>query len=175
MSEVVIARVGLEHAGLDFSQPLKSAVIHPLTGEVIHDEVTEILGHIDHAIRGTGDRQYVAAIQGFDVLGVMGFRQVGQEEDPMAQYTTLRPAIEVVNALSRREVRGIGVGKMMLRGIERWGLEQGNRQVVLNSGPRYRRSGWPFWRSQYGEPVAVAKDFYGPRLDAPVWRHDLEV
>lgn len=174
MSDFVVERVGAAHADLDFRPPLESSIVNPITGEVFHDEVDEVLGHIARAIDGIGERRYVAAIEESGlVLGVMGFRRVGEAEDPMQTFVTEKPALEIVNAMSIRDQRGKGVGYMTLHQVLAWGEELGYKQVVLNSGPRYRRGGWPFWRRQFGDPIATIPDFYGKGFHAPVWRHDL--
>lgn len=117
----------------------------------------------------------VAHVPQAEALGVMGLRAVGADAaaDPMRQYATQPSAAEIVNAYSRTSTRGQGVGRALLTFLEKQAVEQGFTQIVINSGPRYKWSGWPFWDAMYGKPIGMAPDFYGPRVHAKVWRRDL--
>ena len=47
--------------------------------------------------------------------------------------------------------------------------------AVVNSGPRYEKTGWPFWDRRLGRAVGKAVNLYGPGLDAPVWVKELDL
>jgi RimJ/RimL family protein N-acetyltransferase len=43
-------------------------------------------------------------------------------------------------------------------------------ELIVNSGPRYRESGWPFWDKKFGPARAMAFGYYDG-YDANVWQH----
>lgn len=151
--------------------PLESAVINPVTKEVFSGEVEEVLTSIEAARHGQTDRYYAVALaSGGQALGVMGLQQPGES---MRGYAASANPAEIINAYVLDAGRGRGVGRALLNHLEMKAGELGHTEIVVNSGPRYMLSGWPFWRRMYGEPSAVAKDYYGPRYDAMVWRKTL--
>lgn len=176
MSEIITE--SLQHYGRtdDLKPILSEAIINPFTKEIIEQDVEAVLAKMDAALAGEGETFYaVARTAELGAVGIMGIRPVGltTQEDPMRRYVTQNPAAEIINAYTRKAARGQGVGRALLGALEAEAAQRGFRQTVLNSGPRFARSGWPFWRAVYGPPVDTAMDFYGPRFHAPIWRHDL--
>ena len=153
---------------LSLRPALETAICHPFTREVITDEVEQVMTAVRESADGLGNRFYaIAQTSGGIAVGVMGL----QSPDPaMRIYTTTVNPIEITNAYLDRDLRGQHVGTKLVSYLELVAREQGNTEIVLNSGPRYARSGWPFWRKTYGDPVAIAKNYYGPRYDAMIWR-----
>jgi GNAT superfamily N-acetyltransferase len=150
---------------------LESAVRHPLTQEIISEEVDEILASVDLARQNQGDRYYAIAVDAGDkVIGMMGLQT--PDESMLAFATTGNPG-ELINAYILGDQRGTGVGRGLVSHLEAKAIEQGHDELLVNSGPRYMLSGWPFWRRMYGEQADVAKDYYGPSFDAMVWRKTL--
>jgi len=151
---------------------LESAVINPITGEVFTDEIEEDLRSVEQSRDGLNERYYaVARTSGGLVIGVMGLQRPEQE---MLAFTNTENPIELINAYVLRSSRGLGAGQALVHHLEDKAKEDGHSELVLNSGPRYQWSGWPFWRSMYGEPVGMLKDHYGPSFDAMVWRAQLD-
>lgn len=150
---------------------LESAVVHPLTHEVFADEVEEDLRAVEASIAGENDRYYaIARTSGGLVVGMMGLQTPGEE---MLEFATTERPIELINAYVLASSRGIGIGQALVHHLEDKAKEDGHTELLLNSGPRYQRRGWRFWREMYGEPVGILKDYYGPRFDARVWRTSL--
>jgi hypothetical protein len=44
------------------------------------------------------------------------------------------------------------------------------KELIFNSGPRYKDTAWKLYTKAFGEPVAIIKDMYGDGVDTPVWR-----
>jgi len=147
---------------------LEAWVRDPGTGVIIQREVDEVLERIRQGIDNPENGTNVVAedLQG-RVIGVMGIYPVDPE---MQQYVTTDNPREINNAYVADDVRGSGAGKSLVKKLESIGLQRGYKELVLNSGPRYKETGWEFWKRVYGEPVDVAKDYYGPGYDAMVWR-----
>lgn len=101
----------------------------------------------------------------------MGLQVPG--ETMRAFASSANPA-EIINAYVSASQRGRGIGSALLRGMEQTAKDEGYSELIVNSGPRYQLSGWPFWQRMYGEPVALAEDYYGPRFHAAVWRKSLK-
>ncbi len=152
-------------------QTLQSTIRHPLDGTVFQDEIDGIKEHVQASMYGVGDRYYaIAGTSGGVVLGVMGLSPVDEAMKPFVK--TDRP-IELVNACVSEHARGLGIGWQLVNNLEQVAKSRGHTEVILNSGPRYMRRGWPFWTKLYGEPVGELTDFYGPDLHAKVWRSNL--
>ena len=139
------------------------------TGILLMEEVEETLEEMKKSAEGANDKNYfVAESPTGKILGVLGYQPLREEMRPLA--TTDNP-VEVINAyvdVDHRE--GKGVGKTLLGRIESEVKDKGYKEFLLNSGPRYEKTGWPFWTKMLGTPVGELKDFYGPGFTAPVWR-----
>ncbi len=137
------------------------------TGELLTEEVSSVLAAVEASAQGQNNRTYVVAedAQG-TVIGMMGMTQPGEDMRPFV--TTPNP-VELINAYVDKQQRGTGAGKLLAKQLEQMATRAGHTEVIVNSGPRYKETGWAFWTKMYGEPVAVQKDLYGPGADAPVW------
>ncbi len=142
------------------------------TGELLADEVASVMKAIDESVQGQNGKKYVVAEDSKgNVVGVMGMTTPGEDMRP---YTTTSSPIEFINAYVNPVQRGTGIGKLLAKELEDRAISAGYTEVIVNSGPRYKDTGWSFWSSLYGEPIAVQKDLYGPGGDAPVWRKSFE-
>ena len=99
----------------------------------------------------------------------MGVRPPDERMLPFAQ--TDNP-LELVNAYVSRKRRKQGVGTALIKKLEEFALAQGATEIFLNSGPRYRKSGWEFYDKVGYKRVALAEGYYQDEegsYDAPVW------
>jgi len=142
-----------------------------LTGTPLPDEVNSTLDAIASSIKGVRRRAYLVAqnTEG-QVVGVMG---LAEPNETMRRFATTPHPVEFINAYVDSQERGRGAGRALAQELEQIARDAGYTEVLVNSGPRYRDSGWPFWTKLYGEPVAIQKELYGPGGDAPVWRKSL--
>lgn len=164
---------------------LNQTVIDAETQEPIEREIESILGRVAESItsENTGYRYLVAEDSDGKVLGMMG---VTQPDDEMRKFA-IRPesCIELINAYVRPRQesaddntspprKGRGAGAVLVRDLLELAKANGATEVVVNSGPRYKETGWPFWTKTFGEKQAqVLPDHYGEGLDAMVWRADI--
>ncbi len=140
-----------------------------ITGKLLTEEVRETIEEIEKSLTHENGKQFfIAQSQDGAVLGMMGMQPISWDMRPFAH--TQHP-VEIINAYVHFDERqGKGVGKTLVAAIETESINQGCEELLLNSGPRYKETGWPFWRKTFGEPVGILKDHYGPTFDAPVWR-----
>lgn len=140
---------------------------------VVQDEITRILEAVRESARGENDIVYlVAETSEGEVVGMMGLRQ---PEERMLAYTSTPLPAELINAFVHKDHRGgRGVGHALVNGLERIARARKHTEIVLNSGPRYQLSGWSSWNRLFGNPIAVAANYYGEGGNAPVWRKELK-
>lgn len=151
---------------------LRQWVIVPGTTEVIESEVEEVLAYIKGSIGGTNTRKYIVAQSPSGE--VVGFAGTDLPETDMLEYKTSDNPLELINLYVDTNNRtGKGVGSALYNAIKNNARNNGYTQLMLNSGPRYRESGWPFYMRIIGEPVGELKDKYGTNLHAPVWSENL--
>lgn len=140
-----------------------------ITGELLTEEVRTTLEEIEKSLRHENKKQFfVAQSPDGSVSGMMGIQPPDLAMRTFARTT--HPA-EIINAYVHFDERqGKGVGSALVSAVEDESRKQGFEELLLNSGPRYKETGWPFWKKTFGEPVGVLKNHYGPTNDAPVWR-----
>lgn len=136
--------------------------------KVLTEEIEETLKAMEESISGQNNRTFFVAVSANNkVVGVMGMKD---PEEKMIPYTKTDKPVELINAFVSKDYRRQGIGKALVGAIENQARQKGYKELVLNSGPRYQFSGWAAWKKIFGEPAAIAKDFYGEGWDAPVWR-----
>ena len=135
------------------------------THELVRDEVAGLMEAMRLSIDGKNDRVYlVAEASDKQIVGVMGFKN---PDDTMRAFAKTHNPAELINAYVAQ--RGTGVGTTLIRGIEAEASMRGYTEIILNSGPRYRETGWDFYNNQPGyEQVGFVKGMYKTG-DAPVW------
>lgn len=139
------------------------------TNQVLEDEVRSVMDAMKESLTGQSNRTYlVAQTTTGELIGTMGCKIPGQDMLPFA--LTSNP-IEIINAYVAQQHRaGKGVGRALAKAIETKAQVQGYKELLVNSGPRYKDTGWGFWTKLYGEPATIAEKMYGQDGDAPVWR-----
>lgn len=143
------------------------------------------------SLRGENNREYMVAFENNEIVGVMGFKVPNPEEpsdgQKMLAFAMTDKPVEFINAYVDTSKRlGKGVGSALFIALEARTREKGFKEILVNSGPNFRKSGWAFWDEAMGgsrnksqtpdepyEPihhVGWARGMYGPGRDAPVWR-----
>lgn len=140
------------------------------TGALNTEEVQEDLDLMRQSCEGGNDRVYLVADDGKQVIGVIGMRT---PSEAMQAFTSTERPVELVNAYVAE--RHQGVGSALVERLEEEALIRYHTEIVLNSGPRYKDSGWGFYDNLpgYGR-VGIATKLYGEGGDAPVWRKVLD-
>lgn len=143
------------------------------TGKLILEEMAEVFQAMRDSLKGENDRAYfVAKSPAGEVLGVVGFKPPGEQ---MEEFVKTGHAVELVNAFVAREHRGRGVGRALVERLEEEARARGHKEIVLNSGPRYKDTGWGFYDRLEGyRRVGIAEKMYGEGGDAVAWRKILE-
>jgi GNAT superfamily N-acetyltransferase len=138
------------------------------SGNPLPEEVSDAIAAVDASTKATNGRKYVVAgdLEG-NIVGVMGMVTPGR--DMLLHTSTDRP-VEFLNAYVDPERRNKGIGRALAGRLEEIALQAGHTEIIVNSGPRYKDSGWIFWTRLYGEPITTQKDYYGPGADAKIWR-----
>ena len=145
------------------------------TGNPLPTEVEKNLQVMSASIGGGTDYTYFVATQvDGKAIGVIGMRPPEEKMMALDFLKTDKP-VELINAyVSSFHRAGKGVGSSLVRKLEGEAIQRGFTEVVLNSGPRYKATGWGFYDKQPGyNRVGVAISYYGPGGDAPVWKKSL--
>lgn len=152
---------------------LTSAIRDPETGDVDYKDVNEVLASLPRTEVDLKDKYTAVAIatEGARVLGMMS---LVVPDKRMYRFAKSPNPIELTNAYVLDTAQRRGVGEGLLRHLEEKAQSEGHTEIVLNSGPRYAKVGWMFWKKQYGEPVGIAEGYYESKYDAMVWRKELD-
>ncbi len=153
------------------------------------DKVQEVMRA---SVRGENTREYRVAIENDRIVGVMGFKIPDPSEpddgQKMLEFATTDNPVEFINAYVDTSRRlGKGVGKALFKALEERAREKRFKEILVNSGPNFKDSGWAFWDGIMGpnprprnlpadqlvNAVGWATDMYGPGIDAPVWRKSI--
>lgn len=142
------------------------------TGEILTKEIAELEEEIRSSIDGDSARKYfVAEDADGKAVGVMGMQSPPYKK--IMHFTASENPMETINAYVSNDERQGGIGRALAKYVESQAIQHGYTELLVNSGPRYKDSGWPFWTKLYGEPVGTAVGFYGPGGDAMIWRKSL--
>jgi len=137
------------------------------TGEIAPDEIAQTEASIVASINGETSQEFMVAERQGKILGIMGIQA---PHGRMLDYAKTQKPMELITALVSDDARRTGAGKELVRALIKKATERGAEEIIVNSGPRYEKTGWPFWQHLFGEPIGTAVGFYGPGGDAKVWR-----
>ncbi len=139
-----------------------------ITGELIEEEVREVLREMKKSLATPNNKKFLVAISpDGTVAGVMGYQPL---RDEMHRFAQTDKSGEIINANVLNQQRGTGIGSALVQAIGESAKKDGFKEILLNSGPRYKDTAWEFYNKHFGQPVGELKDFYGPGFSAPVWR-----
>lgn len=143
------------------------------SGEPVPEEVTEDLAAIRATIGTTAKEGFIVIVDESDIAcGVMGLKTLDAniEKDryliALCQGTS---PCELINAYLDPGKRGHGLGRELVRGLIALAREFGYDEMLVNSGRRYRETGWGFYDKLFGARRGVHIGRYGEGRDAPIW------
>lgn len=139
------------------------------TGEPLPNEVAEDLQIMRESCLGRNKRTYyVAEETDGRILGVIGMTN---PSEAMRRFSKTDRPVELVNAYVAKDHRaGRGVGRALVAKLEQEARARGYTEIILNSGPRYKATGWGFYDRLEGfMRIGIAEKLYGEGGDAPVW------
>ena len=155
-----------------FDSILRQHVRDRDTGEILEKEIANIKGYM----RGIPDegggriRKYlVAKTADGEVVGCMAYSTL--DKDMVNHFKDVDPnqAAELLNAFVDSELfRGGGVGKKLFDAICDVVRAEGKKYLLINSGPRYKRS-WGFYDRMSSKNKGFIKGKYGKGGDANTW------
>jgi ribosomal protein S18 acetylase RimI-like enzyme len=134
------------------------------------NEVNEHLALMTGSLVEDRGYRYLVAVTDDDeeIVGVVGMRPPSRE---MQRFAITHRPVEMINAyVDTNQRNGRGVGTALVRELEHLARESGYSEMILNSGPRYSRTGWGFFDSLDGyDRRGLARNLYGKGGHAPVW------
>jgi ribosomal protein S18 acetylase RimI-like enzyme len=150
---------------------LKQWLIDSQTGELDVEELDQDMVNLRGSLEGENAKQYFVATEGDRVVGVMGYSELKPELLPFVKTT--KPG-ELINAYVHKDLQGgAGVGTALLNTIESLAKSKGCTEVILDSGPRHRLTGHPFYIKKGYEKAGIIPDYYGPGGDTTVFRREI--
>lgn len=140
------------------------------TRESIQAEIDEIQAYMHGGKDRFGRiRKYFVARD--DKQNILGCVAITEPEPIMLSHFSTTPdeSMELVNAFVSDSVfRGGGVGKALFNTACNFAKEKGKKQIILNSGPRYKKS-WGFYDRVYDQNRGFLIDHYGKGRSAKTW------
>lgn len=163
----------IELEDLDQIKPIFKTWIK-LKGKVINSEVEDNLKMIKESLeKKDNERAYfVAENQNGEIVGIMGFHPPQEKMKEFA--STEKETTELDLAYVAESQRRKGAGKALVSKIKEEAKKRGYKEIILNSGPRYKDTGWGFYDKIGFIRSNIAKDFYGKGIDAQTWKKNLE-
>jgi len=135
------------------------------------DDVDEHAAAMLSALNGDSDATYiVAGTEDGSVVGLAGLEARGIASELVLPGE--RP-VEVVSVYVDQQHIGLGVGRGLVDEAERRATAAGYTTIIVVSGSRNRKYGYPFWCHRYGEPFRCDADYFGFGAERVVWRRAL--
>jgi len=141
------------------------------SGAIVDSEIQAIHGYMQGMPdeTGRGRRYQVVSDDEGRVLGCMA---LARPESRMAQHfgaAVAGTAVELLNAfVASSHLHGKGVGRLLFSRLCEMGATEGAAYLLVNSGPRYRRS-WGFYDRVCDSSHGFIDDYYGAGRHAKTW------
>lgn len=176
LSQIKVKISPLEEKDIEhFDRILESHVWDRKTGKVLRSEIASIKGYM----RGEKDeygrtRTYlVAKDEPGRLLGCMAYAVPDPDMIEHFKLDDSNNCIELLNAFVSSDIyRGGGVGRKLLEAVCEAGKNEGKKQLLIHSGPRYKES-WGFYDKITDEQTDFILNKYGKGRHAKTWKIDL--
>lgn len=143
-------------------------------GRLLVDDVRQVMAAVADCANGVTAARYevfcVAQATAGEVVGVAGLQSTDIHS---SLYDATDNPVELVRVYIAATRRRGGVGTALVDRLEAVARDLGYTKLVIESGARNRKTGYPFWRDRYGEPVMWLDDFYGPGAERVAWTASL--
>lgn len=142
-------------------------------GKVLTEEVEGDLDHVRRNLNAfeseVNERYLVAEDLTGRILGMMGL--VFEPKAPLKPFARTDRPMELVRAYVDDDFRGgKGVGTALIKHIESLAKSKGATEILLDSVPRYEKSGHGFYDKMGYQRVGTIPNLYGPDGTAIVWQ-----
>lgn len=147
-------------------------VRNPDDGTVITEEIDGIAQKLQESLSEGASATFLVAenLEG-KVVGFLRLDEISPEVEKFA--LTENPA-ELFNLfVASGQNNGKGVGRTLFNKAIELARQKGHTEILLNSGPRYSKSGWGFYNKLIGHSIGEIKGHYGKGVDAKVWSKSL--
>ena len=137
------------------------------TGEFREDELVEDIELMNNSLSDNNERKYLVAKINNKVVGVVGMQPVYFKLEKFVQG---KNSVEVINLYVDKNSQGLGVGKELMKQIEKVAKSFGHDEILLWSGPRFKDTAWGFYDHLEGwsrAGIVKTVEGYG---DFPAWR-----
>lgn len=140
-------------------------------GVIAEDEVEGDLETLRQSLNEDSPKKmFVAETPEGRVVGMMGVN-LQPKKELLRFAQTDKPSELIVAYVHPDFTKRHGVGTALINHAQMLAREKGKAEMLLESGPRHRETGYPFYDKQPGF-ICVGKipDFYGSGLDTVVWQ-----
>ncbi|MDO8621221.1 MAG: GNAT family N-acetyltransferase [Candidatus Levybacteria bacterium] len=155
-------------------EPILIQHVRSDAGEILLNEIDDIKRYMKGGQDQYGRTRtyFVAKDETGKVLGCTAYSQ--PDPDMLRHFnTTPELSIELLNNFVSGEVfRGGGIGRKLFTAVCNEAKKLGKKQLVLNSGPRYKAS-WGFYDRVCDESYGFLPDKFGKGRHAKTWKKAL--
>ena len=139
-------------------------------GVIARDEVEEDISDMRRSLEPDSDIDMFVVEKDGQVVGMMGLSIPPKE--PLLRYAKTNSPSELrIAYVHPYYVMGQGLGTALIAKCQDLARNKGAKEILLESGPRHRETGHPFYDKQPGfNRVGVLPNFYGPGLHSTVWQ-----
>lgn len=137
---------------------------------VAHDEVEEDIAVMRDSLREDSSRQMFVTEEEDKIIGMMGLAI--PPKDVLLRFAKTDSPSELIMAYVHPDHRGgKGVGTVLINTAQDFAVTKRRKEILLESGPRHRNTGYPFYDLQPGfSRVGQINDFYGEGAHTMVWQ-----
>lgn len=168
----------LERSDLSaLEQILRHHVRDLLDGRIVDAEIAAIAHYMEGGADEQGRyRSYLVACDTSDQP--LGCAALSRSDTRLIHHLRLDAeqairTLELLNVFVHHDaLRQQGIGRALVAAAAEEAMAAGARQLLVNSGPRYRTS-WGFYDHLFDMDYGMLNDYYGPGRHAKVWSKQL--
>ncbi|MGF9697975.1 GNAT family N-acetyltransferase [Paenibacillus sp. MABNR03] len=167
----------VESAYLVFERSITEAFNQEGLGS-LHDDIRDEIEHKKALLQSTlhpdksnnSDSFFLLAKWGNSVVGTISYAPCGEEIRILSE-NRLNHIGELGSLYILPEAQGQGIGSMLIQALATELQKRGIQQFCLDSGYRTAQKKW---QRKFGQPYAVAQNYWGEGTDHMVWLCDVK-